>query len=185
MQERRDPVSEIEKLLDELESFAEKSPWYLPNKIAIRDEDFFRITQRVRELLPSELAEARSTLEKRDLILKNAQEEHKRIIDAAEKRLDDLTSQDQVVVAARQHAERLIEKAKLEAESVRRDALLYTAELLADMEKQFGQTLLSVQNGRKYLETELNKQVSENLAAVTSVPGSPEEKPQDTANAGV
>ncbi len=110
MLERKDPVSEIEKLLDELESFAEKSPWYLPNKIAIRDEDFFRITQRVRELLPSELAEARSTLEKRDLILRNAQEEHKRIIDAAEKRLEDLTSQDQVVVAARQHAERLIEK---------------------------------------------------------------------------
>ncbi len=166
MLERKDPVSEIEKLLDELESFAEKSPWYLPNKIAIRDEDFFRITQRVRELLPSELAEARSTLEKRDLILRNAQEEHKRIIDAAEKRLEDLTSQDQVVVAARQHAERLIEKAKMESESVKRDALLYTAELLADMEKQFGQTLLAVQNGRKYLEGELNKQVNQNLAGV-------------------
>jgi hypothetical protein len=175
MLERKDPVSEIEKLLDELESFAEKSPWYLPNKIAIRDEDFFRITQRVRELLPTELAEAKSTLEKRDLILKNAQEEHKRIIDAAEKRLDDLTSEDQVVVAARQHAERMIEKAKLEAESVKRDALLYTADLLADMEKQFNQTIIAVQKGRQFLESELNQQVSQNLAAVettgTAIPG--------------
>lgn len=166
MLERKDPVSEIEKLLDELESFAEKSPWYLPNKIAIRDEDFFRITQRIRELLPTELAEAKSTLEKRDLILKNAQEEHKRIIDAAEKRLDDLTSEDQVVVAARQHAERMIEKAKLEAESVKRDALLYTADLLTDMEKQFNQTIIAVQKGRQFLESELNQQVSQNLAAV-------------------
>lgn len=166
MLERKDPVSEIEKLLDELESFAEKSPWYLPNKIAIRDEDFFRITQRIRELLPTELAEAKSTLEKRDLILKNAQEEHKRIIDAAEKRLDDLTSEDQVVVAARQNAERMIEKAKLEAESVKRDALLYTADLLADMEKQFNQTIIAVQKGRQFLESELNQQVSQNLAAV-------------------
>jgi cell division septum initiation protein DivIVA len=175
MLERKDPVSEIEKLLDELESFAEKSPWYLPNKIAIRDEDFFRITQRVRELLPTELAEAKSTLEKRDLILKNAQEEHKRIIDAAEKRLDDLTSEDQVVVAARQHAERMIEKAKLEAESVKRDALLYTADLLTDMEKQFNQTIIAVQKGRQFLESELNQQVSQNLAAVetagTALPG--------------
>jgi hypothetical protein len=175
MLERKDPVSEIEKLLDELESFAEKSPWYLPNKIAIRDEDFFRITQRVRELLPTELAEAKSTLEKRDLILKNAQEEHKRIIDAAEKRLDDLTSEDQVVVAARQHAERMIEKAKLEAESVKRDALLYTADLLTDMEKQFNQTIIAVQKGRQFLESELNQQVSQNLAAVetaaTAAPG--------------
>lgn len=163
MSAAKDPVSEIDRLIDELESFAEKSPWYIPNKIVIRDEDFFRITQRIRELLPAELAEARSMLSKRDLILKNAQEEHRRILSSAERRLEDLTSEEQVVVVAQQQAELIIQTAHQEAESLKRDALLYTTELLEDMEQQFNQTLASIQKGRHFLEAEINQQVEENL----------------------
>jgi hypothetical protein len=166
MRKENDPVSQIEQLLDELESFAEKSPWYLPGKIAIRDEDFFRISQRIRELLPSELAEAREMLEKRDLILKNAQEEHRRIIDAAEKRLDDLTSDEQVVIVAKQRAEQVLQNARFEAEALKRDALLYTGELLEDMERQFKQTLEAVHKGREFILAEINQAVGENLAGV-------------------
>jgi hypothetical protein len=157
--ELRDAVSEIDRLLDELESYAEKSPWYLPGKIVIKDEEFFKITQRIRELMPAELAESRKVLEKRDLIMKNAQEEHKRIIDTAGKRLEDMTRQDQVVIAAQSYAERLVEKARLEAHGVKRDALTYTAELLADMEKQFQATLVTLEKGRIYLEQEINASV--------------------------
>jgi len=164
MSEPKDPVSEIEQLIDELESFADKSPWYLQHKIAIPEEDFFRITQRVREILPSELAEARSMLTKRDLILKNAQEEHRRILDSAERRLEDMTSEEQVVVIARQQAERIIEAAKRDAESLKRDALVYTTELLEDMEQQFNQTVVSIKKGREFLEAEIDKQVEDNLA---------------------
>jgi cell division septum initiation protein DivIVA len=169
--ELRDSVSEIDKLLDELESYAEKSPWYLPNKIVIKDEDFFRITQRIRELMPAELADSRKVLEKRDLILKNAQEEHRRIIETAEKRLEDMTREDQVVVAAQSFAERLVEKARLEAAGVKREALQYTAELLADMEKQFGTTLVTLQKGRAYLEQEINSEMAQNEAADNSAEG--------------
>jgi hypothetical protein len=103
----KDPLTEVERLIDELEAFAEKpSPFWKPNHILVRDEDFFRITQRLREALPGELVEARSTLEKRDLILRNAQEEHKRILDTAERRLEDLISDEQVVIAAQREAER-------------------------------------------------------------------------------
>ena len=163
--ELRDAVSEIDRLLDELESFAEKSPWYLPNKIVIKDEEFFKITQRIRELMPAELAEARKVLEKRDLIMKNAQEEHKRIIETAEKRLEDMTREDQVVVAAQSFAERLLDKAKLEAHGVKREALVYTAELLADMEKQFQATLVTLEKGRIYLEQEINASIAANQGA--------------------
>jgi len=166
MPEKKDLISEVERLIDELESFAEKSPWFLPNKIVIRDEDFFRITQRIRELLPSELAEARGMLEKRDLILKNAQEEHRRILETAERRLEDLTSEEQVVILAKQQAERIVERARQDAEEVRRDALNYTAELLADMDQQFGQTLQAIRKGREFLQAEISKQMGENLARV-------------------
>lgn len=177
MPETRDPVSEIEQLLDELEGFAEKSPWWLGNKIAIHEEDFFRVTQRMRELLPAELAEAKSMLTKRDLILKNAQEEHRRIIGSAERRLEDLTSEEQVVVIARQHADALIEDAKQQAEALKRDALVYTTELLEDMEQQFTQTVASIQKGREFLESEISEQVDQNLQQIEQPEGLPEPEP--------
>jgi len=162
----KDPISEIEQLLEELESYADKSPWYLPNKTVVKDEDFFRIIQRIRELLPAELAEAKTMLSKRDLILKNAQEEHRRILDSAERRLEDLTSEEHVVLAAQQEAELILEGALREAESLKRDALLYTTELLEDMEQQFMQTVSSIQKGREFLEGEISEQVEQNLADV-------------------
>ena len=176
MPETKDPVSEIEQLLDELEGFAEKSPWWLGNKIAIHEEDFFRITQRIRELLPSELAEARSMLTKRDLILKNAQEEHRRIIGSAERRLEDLTSEEQVVVIAQQQADQIVEQARHEAEDLKRDALVYTTELLEDMEQQFSQTIASIQKGREFLQSEISDQVEQNLQEMEE-PEQPEPEP--------
>jgi vacuolar-type H+-ATPase subunit H len=161
MPEVRDPVSEIERLLDELEAFAEKSPWYLPNKIAIRDEDFFRITQRIRELLPSELSEARRMIEQRDTIMRNAQDEHKRIIESAERRLEDLTSQEKVVVTARMHAERILDDASQQAASLRQDALKYTASLLQSLEQDFNKTLLEIQRGREFLAREIDQEGQE------------------------
>jgi hypothetical protein len=173
----KDPVSEIDRLIDELESFAEKSPWYIPNKIVIRDEDFFRITQRIRELLPAEIAEAKSMLNKRDLILKNAQEEHRRILSSAERRLEDLTSEEQVVIVAQQQAELIIQTAREQAEALKRDALVYTAELLEDMEQQFGQTIASIQKGRQFLEAEIGQAVEDNLAATEEPAAGQAEEP--------
>lgn len=166
MAEPKDPISEIEQLIDELESYAEKTPWWQLNKIVIRDEDFFRIIARIRELMPAELAEAKSMLSKRDLILKNAQEEHRRILSSAERRLEDLTSEEHVVVAAQQQAELIIQSARLEAAALKRDALLYTTELLEDMEQQFKQTVASIQKGREFLQSEITDQVEQNLSDV-------------------
>jgi hypothetical protein len=164
MLESNSTVSSIERLLDELESYAEKSPWYMQHKIVIPDEQFFQIMQQIRELMPQEVSEAKKLLEKRDLILKNAQEEHKRIMETAEKRLEDMTREHEVAIAAQHWAERHVGKARLEAQAVKRDALQYTAELMADMEKQFMQTLTTLQKGRAYLEAEINNDVASNEA---------------------
>lgn len=160
------PEKAIEELIDELESYAEKSPWWVGNKILIPDEEFFRLTQMIREKLPSELKEAQSMLEKRDLILKNAQEEHRRIMSTAERRLEDMTNEEQVVVVAHQQAEHILGAAKHEASAIKRDALLYSAELLKEMERQFEETMTTVRNGRNFLETEIHQEVEENLSSV-------------------
>lgn len=165
-------ASSIERLLDDLESYAEKSPWWAANKIVIPDNHFFEIVQKIRELMPQEVAEARKLLEKRDLILKNAQEEHKRIMETAERRLEEMTREHEVAVAAQHWAERHVGKAQLEAQSVKREALQYTAELLADMEKQFGETLVTLQRGRAFLEQEIQAGVATDEMAGAEAAGS-------------
>lgn len=154
MSASRESISEIERLLDELESYSEKSPFISigTGRIVIPDDEFFVLLGRIRESLPVEVKQARETLEKRDQILRTAQDEHRRIMDSAEKRLEDLLSQDQVVVAARREAEKIIEAAGREAEQLKRDALGYTAGVLADLEKQFSQTLATIAKGREHVE---------------------------------
>lgn len=163
--DEKETISQIETLLDELESYAEKSPWYMPGKIVIPDEDFFRIAQQVRETLPGELSEARKLFEKRDLILKNAQEEHKRIIDSAERRLEDMTSEERIVQEAKMRAAEIVAHARAEAESIKRDALSYTGDLLEDMEQQFGNTIETIRKGREFIASEINEDMEDNMAA--------------------
>ena len=115
-------------------------------------------------------------LTKRDLILKNAQEEHRRIIGSAERRLEDLTSEEQVVVIAQQQADQIVEQARHEAEDLKRDALVYTTELLEDMEQQFSQTIASIQKGREFLQSEISDQVEQNLQEMEE-PEQPEPEP--------
>jgi vacuolar-type H+-ATPase subunit H len=169
-------LSEIEQLIDELEAYAEKSPFWAGPRVLIPDEDFFRITQQIRELLPQELDQARKTLDKRDLILKNAQEEHRRIIESAERRLEDLTSEEAIVQIARERADQIESDARQDAEGIRRESLSYTAELLADMQKQFEATRNTIRNGREFIESEINSEVSQNMAAIEASDANSEEQ---------
>lgn len=169
MVEGTDAQKQIEELIDELESYAEKSPWYLPNKIVIPDEEFFRLTQTIREILPTELTEAKSMLAKRDLILKNAQEEHRRIMESAERRLEDLTSEEQVVVVARQQAERILEQASIEAESIQREALSYTVDLLAEFEKRVKTVLSEIERGKVFAQEQLADRIDEDVEDLVEV----------------
>lgn len=171
MVDNSDAQKQIEELIDELESYAEKSPWYLPNKIVIPDEEFFRLTQTIREVLPSELTEARSMLAKRDLILKNAQEEHRRIMESAERRLEDLTSEEQVVVVARQQAERILEQAGMEAESIKRDALAYTTDLLSEFENRVQVVLAEIGKGKAFAQQQLADRMEDDMDDETADDG--------------
>jgi vacuolar-type H+-ATPase subunit H len=163
MSASRESVSEIERLLDELESYSEKSPFISigTGRIVIPDDEFFVLLGRIRESLPIEIKQSRETLEKRDQILRTAQDEHRRIMDSAEKRLEDLLGQDHVVVAARREAEKIIEVAQRDGEHLRADALAYTAQVLADLEKQFGQALTTIQKGREHIERQMAQQQAE------------------------
>jgi hypothetical protein len=156
----RDPLGMVERLIDELQAYSDASPggvagWFTQGKVVVPDEEFFRILHDIRENLPSELSEARQMLEKRDLIIRNAQEEHRRIMESAERRLEEMVSREQVVVAAEAEAQRIIGESKRRAEQIGRDALKYSDEQLAGLEAQFNQALQTVKKGRDFIAAEL------------------------------
>ena len=48
MTDERERLDTIERLLEELEGFAQKSSFWLPHKIIIPDQEFFRICMELR-----------------------------------------------------------------------------------------------------------------------------------------
>jgi hypothetical protein len=149
MTDEKERLDAIERLLEELEGFAQKSSFWLPHKIIIPDQEFFRICMELREAIPSVLKEAREIVEQRDNYIDNAKREHRRIL---ESRVRDLVSEEAVVREAQYEVERIIGNANEEAAELKREALLYTDDLLAKLSESFAQTLDTVNNGRKLIK---------------------------------
>ncbi len=152
MTDEKERLDAIERLLEELEGFAQKSSFWLPHKIIIPDQEFFRICMELREAIPAVLKEAREIVEQRDNYIDNAKREHRRILETAESRVRDLVSEEAVVREAQYEVERIIGNAKEEAAELKREALLYTDDLLAKLSESFAQTLDTVNNGRKLIK---------------------------------
>ncbi|OGK12083.1 MAG: hypothetical protein A2Y63_01155 [Candidatus Riflebacteria bacterium RBG_13_59_9] len=164
MVDEKERLESIERLLDELEGFAQKSSFWLPHKILIPDQDFFRICMELREALPAVVKEAQEIIRQRDSYVDNAKREHRRILETAESRVRDLVSEESIVREALHEAERIVENAREETMELKREALLYTDDLLAKLSENFDQTLETVRNGRKLIKRFL-EDTSEGLAS--------------------
>jgi vacuolar-type H+-ATPase subunit H len=170
MVDERERLETIERLLDELEGFAQKSSFLLPHKILIPDQEFFRICMELREAIPAILKEAQEIVGERDNIIDNAKREHRRILQTAEDRLRDMVSEESIVREAQFEADRLVENAKGQASDLKRESLIYTDENLAKLADSFTQSLESVNNGRRLI-----KRILEDDQAESSVnPTEPE-----------
>lgn len=154
-------IRSIEKLLDELESYAQKTPFFFPHRIVIPDQEFFRICMALREALPTVLKEAQQVLRERDSFIDNAKREHRKILETAEQRMRELVSEDVIVREAQHEAEQILNAARQEAEETKREALIYTDDLLEKLNESFGNTLQTVNNGRKMIRRFLERDEEE------------------------
>jgi len=150
-------IRTIEKLLDELESYAQKTPFFFPHRIVIPDQEFFRICMALRDGLPGVLKEAQHVVKERDSFIENAKREHRKILETAEQRMRELVSEDVIVREAQHEAERILAAAREEGEETKREALIYTDELLEKLSESFGNTLQTVNNGRRMIRRLLDR----------------------------
>jgi len=154
-------IRSIEQLLDELEGYAQKTPFFFPHRIVIPDQEFFRICMALREALPVVLKEAQQVIKERDSFVENAKREHRRILETAQQRMQELVSEDVIVREAQHEAERILSAAREEAEETKREALMYTDDLLEKLADSFSSTLETVSNGRKMIRRFLERSEQE------------------------
>ena len=151
MVDEKDRLNAVERLLDELEGYAQKSTFFLPHKILIPDQEFFRICMELREAIPTVLKEAQEIVRQRDTYLDNAKREHRRILETAETRVRDIVSEEAIVREAQFEAGRIIDSAREDAADLKREALMYTDDLLQKLHENFNGTLETIGNGRKLI----------------------------------
>jgi cell division septum initiation protein DivIVA len=151
MVDEKDRLNAVERLLDELEGYAQKSTFFLPHKILIPDQEFFRICMELREAIPTVLKEAQEIVRQRDTYLDNAKREHRRILETAETRVRDIVSEEAIVREAQFEADRLLDAAREDAADLKREALMYTDDLLQKLHENFNGTLETIGNGRKLI----------------------------------
>ncbi|MEV1011619.1 ATP synthase F0 subunit B [Streptomyces sp. NPDC049881] len=117
----------------------------------INRSDLLDRLEDVREALPGSLAQAREVLGDREQVVADAQQEARRIVEAAHEERGTLVENTEVVQRAQDEAARILAEARREAAEVKAEADDYVDSKLANFEVVLGKTIGSVDRGRDKL----------------------------------
>ena len=151
---------DIQHLVDRLEQVLNES-FRLPLSpyLFVDEEKVFDIIDQMRVAIPEEVKRANRIESEKDRILAQAKEEGDRIRSLAKQEASELVNRDGIVVSAQQRADNLLERARRDAEALRRDADVYVVEVLAKLEEDLQRSLAVVRNGMHKVQVEQEQQV--------------------------
>jgi len=152
---------EVHRLIEQLQDLVEHSsvfPW--PGRRAVAYEEFYRLTEEIRRLLPQELAQATAIMTTRDEVLAGATRQAQEIVEQAQReaqiRLEavdrqaaDMVSQEAVTLAAEAHARTIVADAETEAARIRAGADEYALALLGRLDAFVQRVQQSIAEGRE------------------------------------
>jgi len=146
---------DILHLVDRLEElFNESRPIPLTRNVIVDEDRFLEIIDQMRISIPEEIKKAQQVDAQRDRILAQAQEEANRTIALAKQKGNELVQSDSIVQAGQSRAEQIVDQARIEAESMRRDADDYIIESLESLEAELTRLLNQARNGIATLTAE-------------------------------
>jgi cell division septum initiation protein DivIVA len=156
---------DIQHLVDRLEQILNES-FRLPLSpyLFVDEERVFDIIDQMRVAIPEEVKRANRIEAEKDRILAQAKEEAERIRGLARQEANELVNRDGITHSAQQRADNIMERAKRDAEALRRDADVYVIEVLAKLEEDLLRSLSVVRNGLRKV------QVEQEVAAPAPVP---------------
>jgi len=139
---------DILHLIDQLEA-AVNNGWHIPltSDVIVNEEELLRILDEMRSRIPQEVQQAKRLLQEKERILAQAREERERIVALAGEEAARLTEESEITKAATVRAQTIVERAKRDAESIRKGADDYVVEVLSNLQQQLEQILRTVNNG--------------------------------------
>jgi vacuolar-type H+-ATPase subunit H len=145
--------------------------WRIPfsNLSVIDANEAAHLLDRMRINVPSAIMESERTLSDRDLILQDARTEAERILHQARQRAAELLSDQAIVNAAQQEANRLIEEGRMTAQLRADEADQYAMQVLEDLAQKLQSITKQVDNGVQVMkanrQTEAARQPTTDNAA--------------------
>ncbi len=149
---------EILRILDELEAMGEVGEkWYtriipgLLGKTAIDAEQYFAALHQLKSSLPEEVTTASQVARDRERIVREAQEERAKILEAAREQAQLLISNDELVRQAEQRAEEVLAQSRIDAEAVRAEAETWARGVVERLENYVGRISATIDKTKKAL----------------------------------
>jgi vacuolar-type H+-ATPase subunit H len=123
---------DILHLVDRLEElFNESKSIPFTHNVVVDEDLMLDIIDQMRVSIPEEIKKAQQLLAQRDRILAQTQEEANRTLALAREKGEQIVEHDAITEAARTRADQIIEQAKIEAETTKREADQYVMETLS------------------------------------------------------
>ena len=148
---------DVAGLVETLERIAgEARAMPLSSSVMVNRGELLALLRQLRDVLPEELAHARWLVREQDGLLEHARVDAEQIIAEARAEHDRLVSEQQVVRSAQDEAERIVDAAHGTARQMRLEAEDYVDAKLANFEVVLNKTLTAVERGRERLRGRLD-----------------------------
>jgi cell division septum initiation protein DivIVA len=133
------PISDIYHLIDRLERLFNES-WQVPlsTYLVVNEEDCLDVVDQMRTAIPQEIRQGERIQQERERIIAQAEEEADRIVQLARDRASGLVDEHDLIQAANQRADTIIERAQREAEQLKSEADEYARQVLIALNEQIG-----------------------------------------------
>jgi cell division septum initiation protein DivIVA len=147
---------DILHLVDRLEElFNESKSIPFTHNVVVDEDLMLDIIDQMRVSIPEEIKKAQQLLAQRDRILAQTQEEANRTLALAREKGEQIVEHDAITEAARSRSDQIIEQAKIEAETTKREADQYVMETLSRLELEMDQALNQIRNGIRTLRRDV------------------------------
>lgn len=160
---------DIQHLVDRLEQTLNESYRFpLSAYLMVNEDKVFNIIDQMRVAIPEEVKRANRIESEKDRILAQAKEEANRIRELAKQEAGELVKRDSVTSSAQQRADNILERARRDAEALRRDADSYVVEVLNKLEEDLLRSLSVVRNGLHKIQGEQGEETAESDPKTTT-----------------
>jgi cell division septum initiation protein DivIVA len=145
--------------LEELISDCRAIP--LTRNIIVDEDRILELIDQMRISIPEEVKKAMQITAQRDRMIAQAQEESGRTITLAKQKVEEMIAHDAIVEAAQARAEKIIQQAREDTESIRHESDDYVIESLEALESELARLLTQTRNGIAKLAAERQKLIRE------------------------